>query len=101
MRLTRVYVREPLAAAGEMVLDGGVSEHIVRVLRLRAGAALTLFDGHGGEYAALVTAIGRGRVRVQVGAHRADERESPIPVTLIQALARGERMDLIVQKATE
>jgi 16S rRNA (uracil1498-N3)-methyltransferase len=99
--LTRVYVREPLAATGEIVLDGGASEHVVRVLRLRAGAALTLFDGHGGEYDARVAAIGRGRVRVQVGAHRGDERESPIPVTLIQALARGERMDLIVQKATE
>jgi 16S rRNA (uracil1498-N3)-methyltransferase len=71
------------------------------VLRARAGQSLTLFDGRGGEYDATILQIDRAGVRVHVDLQRAIERESPLRVTLLQALARGERMDLIVQKATE
>jgi 16S rRNA (uracil1498-N3)-methyltransferase len=102
MRLTRCYVPSALAAQSELTLPPGPSAHIAKVLRLRAGAELTLFDGRGGEYEATMLALERGGgVRVRIGAHRAQEREAPVAVTLLQCLVRAERMDLIVQKATE
>jgi 16S rRNA (uracil1498-N3)-methyltransferase len=101
MRLTRCYVAAPLHPGDNRVLPGDVSAHVARVLRARAGQMLTLFDGRGGEYEARIVAIDRRGVQVQIEQHRAVERESPLTVTLLQALARGERMDLIVQKATE
>ncbi|HEY6452312.1 MAG TPA: 16S rRNA (uracil(1498)-N(3))-methyltransferase [Steroidobacteraceae bacterium] len=101
MRLTRCFVDVPLAGAATLELPAGPSAHIAKVLRLRPGAALTLFDGRGGEYEAQILAPDGGGVRVRVGAHHALEREAPVAVTLLQCLARGERMDWIVQKATE
>jgi 16S rRNA (uracil1498-N3)-methyltransferase len=102
MSTPRAYVDLPLASGTQVELPEAVAIHAVRVLRLRAGDALTLFNGRGGEFAAtLGAAAGRGRVRAEVGAHDGVERESPLRVTLLQAVARGERMDLIVQKATE
>lgn len=70
------------------------------MLRLAAGAPFTLFDGHGGEYAAEIASTGK-QVRARVLRHDPIERESPLDLTLLQGVARGERMDLIVQKATE
>ncbi|HXN10436.1 MAG TPA: RsmE family RNA methyltransferase, partial [Steroidobacteraceae bacterium] len=101
MRLTRCYVATPLTTGATLVLPAAVSAHIARVLRLRAGATLTLFDGRGGEFEAAIRAVVREGVSVHVGAHVPTERESPVMVTLLQCLARGERMDFIVQKATE
>jgi 16S rRNA (uracil1498-N3)-methyltransferase len=101
MRLTRCFVPPPLAAGDTRLLPEEVAAHVARVLRARAGQLLTLFDGRGGEYDATILQIDRAGVRVHVDLQRAVERESPLRVTLLQALARGERMDLIVQKATE
>jgi 16S rRNA (uracil1498-N3)-methyltransferase len=101
MRLTRCYVPPPLQAQTQLELPAATAQHVVRVLRLRVGDKLTVFDGRGGEYAASIAAIGRDQVRVAVGPHQAIERESALSITLLQSLARGERMDLIVQKATE
>jgi len=100
MRLTRVYVERALASGDRITLAGGAATHVTRVLRLRAGEALTLFDGRGGEYAALIEQGGK-TVKVAVGGHRALERESTLAITLAQGVSRGERMDLVVQKATE
>ncbi len=66
-----------------------------------SGDALILFDNAGGEYAANVVAFGRDSVRVAVGEHLPTNRESPLRVTLAQGISRGERMDVVVQKATE
>ena len=101
MRLTRCYVPAPLHAGDTRVLPEDVSTHVARVLRARVGQLLVLFDGRGGEYDATILEIDRRGVQVRIDPHRAIERESPLNVTLLQALARGERMDLIVQKATE
>lgn len=101
MRLNRVYVGAPLVSGAPAVLAGDAANHIARVLRLRPGDALTLFDGHGGEYAAKVTELQGAKVIVQVGEHRDVERESKLHITLLQGIARGDRMDTIVQKATE
>jgi 16S rRNA (uracil1498-N3)-methyltransferase len=101
MRLTRVYVDAPLACGKRIRLEGSAASHITRVLRLRVGAALTLFNGAGGEYEGSIDKAHGGEVTVAVGAGVAAERESPLNLTLAQGVSRGERMDLVVQKATE
>ncbi|HKZ73402.1 MAG TPA: 16S rRNA (uracil(1498)-N(3))-methyltransferase [Steroidobacteraceae bacterium] len=101
MRLTRVYVDVPLGTGRTAELGGDAANHVLRVLRLRAGDALTLFDGRGGEYAARIAGMRRAGVTVEVGEHAALERESPLDLTLVQGMARGERTDFIIQKATE
>jgi 16S rRNA (uracil1498-N3)-methyltransferase len=101
MRLTRVHVAGPLTSGTRITLEGNAASHITRVLRLRVGAALVLFDGSGGEYEASIDKAHGGTVTVAIGEHRAIERESPLALTLAQGVSRGERMDLVVQKATE
>jgi 16S rRNA (uracil1498-N3)-methyltransferase len=101
VRLTRVYVEEKLAAGKSCVVEGSAANHIMRVLRLRDGDALTLFDGHGGEYSARIAAFRRDSVQVEVQEHRDVERESRLDLTLAQGISRGERMDWVMQKATE
>ena len=101
MRLTRIHVPGPLAPGSEITLPAQSGEHLMRVLRLEPGAAFTLFDGRGGEYAARLAPRSGKAVRAQVLAHAAVERESRLDVTLLQGIARGERMDVIVQKSTE
>ena len=97
----RIFCPPPLVAATTIDLPAGAAHHVLRVLRLRAGAALTLFDGAGGEYRAeLAQASGRGVV-ARVIEHHDIERESPLAVTLMQALAAADRMDYAVQKAVE
>jgi 16S rRNA (uracil1498-N3)-methyltransferase len=101
VRLTRVHVAGPLASGQSVRLQGNAASHITRVLRLRVGAALVVFDGSGGEYQASIEKAHGGEVLVAVGARADTERESPLPLTLAQGVSRGERMDLVVQKATE
>jgi len=101
MRLTRVYVEEALAPGASRAVAGSAATHITRVLRLERGATLTLFDGRGGEYAARIEDLRKDRVLVNVGEHSPIERESPLGIVLAQGISRGERMDLVVQKATE
>ena len=101
MRLSRVYVDAPLVAGTRVTLEGGVASHVTRVLRLRVGEALTVFNGSGGEYAARIEQAHGGKVAVAIGEAHAIERESPLTLTLAQGVSRGERMDLVVQKATE
>jgi 16S rRNA (uracil1498-N3)-methyltransferase len=101
MRLARVHVDEDLRAGQSVTLDGGAANHVVRVLRLRVGDALTLFNGRGGEYVVKLEEIRRATAVVSVLEHRALERESPFHLTLAQGISRGERMDWVIQKATE
>lgn len=101
MRLTRVYVEQNLATGTSCVIEGSAANHIMRVLRLRDGDALTLFDGRGGEYSARITGFRRDSVQAEVQEHRDTERESRLELTLAQGISRGERMDWVMQKATE
>ncbi len=101
MRLTRVHVAGPLVAGSRRTLEGDAANHIARVLRLRPGDALTLFDGGGGEHAARIEEFRKGAVVVTVAERSAPGRESPLHLTLAQGVSRGERMDWVVQKATE
>lgn len=101
MRNPRLYVDLTLAAGARITLPEAAGHHATRVLRLGAGDVLTVFDGQGGEYDAVVARASRGGVEVDVGAHAAVDRESQLEVELGQGICRGDRMDLVVQKATE
>jgi 16S rRNA (uracil1498-N3)-methyltransferase len=101
MRLTRVFIDAPLEPGTRVTLEGNAASHLTRVLRLRVGASLALFNGQGGEYSASIDKAHGGSVTVAIGAASAIERESPLELTLAQGVSRGERMDLVVQKATE
>ena len=101
MRLTRVHVAAPLAPGSEIALPESATTHLSRVLRLGIGDACVLFNGDGHDYAAQIVAAGKREVRVRVGAATAVDRESPLRLVLLQGIARGEKMDLILQKATE
>jgi 16S rRNA (uracil1498-N3)-methyltransferase len=96
----RLHAGAPLASGVSLALPAGAARH-VQVLRLQPGDALTLFDGRGGEYDAVVEHMGRSEVRVQVGAHHASERETAVAVHLALAMPANERMDWLVEKATE
>jgi 16S rRNA (uracil1498-N3)-methyltransferase len=101
MRLTRVYVDTALQSGERLTLEGSAGNHIARVLRLRVGDSLTLFDGQGGEYGGTIAEMRRDVVLVNVLEHRPIERESPLQLLLAQGISRGERMDWVIQKATE
>jgi len=102
MREIRIHVDAELAAGAEHTLDARAAGHVARVLRRRPGDGLTLFDGRGREArAVIVEATRRGPVRVRVEAVADVDRESPLRIELVQGLARGERMDWVVQKAVE
>jgi 16S rRNA (uracil1498-N3)-methyltransferase len=101
MRTIRIHVDLPLAVGLELGLPAQAGEHVARVLRLTAGSPITLFNGDGVDYPAVIQAVGKRDVTVRVEAAQPVGNESPLPLTLAQGVARGEKMDLIVQKATE
>lgn len=101
MRQSRIYTAQALAAGKAVDLDGGASHYLGRVLRLAVGDTVTLFNGDGSDYAAEIRDIGRDRMSVMVIDARALGNESPLSITLVQAISRGERMDFSLQKATE
>jgi 16S rRNA (uracil1498-N3)-methyltransferase len=101
MRLNRVHVDAELHSGGQLTVAGSAGNHVARVLRLRVGDALTLFNGQGGEYTGAIEAIRRDSVLVSVLEHRAVDRESSFQLVLVQGISRGERMDWVIQKATE
>ncbi|MER1967744.1 16S rRNA (uracil(1498)-N(3))-methyltransferase [Castellaniella sp. GW247-6E4] len=100
MPAPRFHCPTPLAPHARIDLPEALAHHALRVLRLRPGAAITLFDGHGGEYAAVLRVDG-GAAWADTGAHDPVERELPGRITLLQGLAGGDKMDWIVEKAVE
>lgn len=101
MNQPRFYCREPLSPGAHIELPEPVARHAVRVLRLPPGAEMRLFDGRGGEYPARIERIEKGRVFAELGSWCEIERESPLAVTLVQALQAGDKMDFTIQKAVE
>jgi 16S rRNA (uracil1498-N3)-methyltransferase len=101
MREIRIFVEGPLAGRSEFDLPRAAAEHLLRVLRLGPGAAVTLFDGRGGAYRATLTQTARGAARARIDGFDPVERESPLAITLLQAVSRAEKMDWVLQKATE
>jgi len=98
--MPRFYCPAPLDAGQTIELTAGAARH-AQVLRLQPGARITLFNGAGGEFDALVQHMGRIEVRVQITQHRAVEREARREVHLVVGMPANERMDWLVEKATE
>lgn len=101
MRLTRVHVGSPLAVGQQVALPDLAAGHLSRVLRASVGDACVLFNGDGNDYDARIVAIDKRGAEVEILGSRALDNESPLRITLLQALARGDKMDWILQKATE
>jgi 16S rRNA (uracil1498-N3)-methyltransferase len=100
-RVPRLYVDTELRPQDRFVLPEDAAHHAARVLRLREGELVLLFDGRGGEYEARLWMPGRDQVVAEIGGKRDVERESPLAVTLVQAVSSGEKMDFTIQKAVE
>ncbi len=96
----RLYVEQPLHADTLITLPPGPARH-VQVLRLQPGTEITLFNGQGGEWRATVAQMGRSEVQVQVQQHDPVDRELPHPITLAIGMPANDRMDALVEKATE
>lgn len=101
MRLTRCPVSSALSVGSDVCLPEDVANHLSRVMRLREGDRCVLFNGDGSDYSAVITQISKRELSVRIESATALSNESPLPITLVQGIARGEKMDLILQKATE
>lgn len=96
----RLHVEAGLAPGAQLDLAERAARHVA-ALRLRVGDALVLFSGDGYEWRATLTALGKRGVQVAVHERREASRESPLAVTLAQGVCVADRMDLVLQKATE
>ncbi len=101
MRLTRVYVEAELAPGSVVELPPDTASHLAKVLRARGGDEVILFNGDGREFSGAIETVRGSRVSASVGDSRPVDRESPLAISLVQCVPRGDRMDFIVQKATE
>jgi len=101
LRLHRVHVGQPLKPESDILLAGGIAHYLRRVIRLEAGQSIVLFNGDGSDYLAEIIKPGKHEVLAQVLRRVEARPESPLRVTLVQALSRGERMDQTLQKGTE
>jgi 16S rRNA (uracil1498-N3)-methyltransferase len=101
MRIHRVYTHQRLAAGQAVVLDEDTSHYLARVLRVVAGQPLVLFNGDGHDYASVVENASKKGIVASVNTRLPGAAESPLRSILVQSVARGERMDIALQKATE
>ena len=101
MRKTRLFIDADIVSGGELQLDGERARYLGRVLRMRPGDSLTVFNGNDGEFRASIAAIGKSSVAVLVECPIETASESALKIHLVQGVSRGERMDYVVQKATE
>ena len=99
--MPRFHVEAPLRAGASLELPEDSAHHARKVLRLREGDAVTLFDGRGGEYAARIASLAKKTLLVDVLKFVEIEREPPLRVMLVQGVSSGERMDFTVRKAVE
>ena len=97
----RFYDDQSFADNNEFVLGTEPSHHIARVLRMREGEALTVFNGRGGEWPATISAVHKQAVTISTGTQLTDNRTPDMAVTIALPAIKGERMDTAVQKATE
>ena len=101
MRTIRSYIDQPLTVGARLALPDGAAGHLLRTLRLGVGDACVLFNGDGRDYACRVVAAGKRGGEVEVVSAAAVDNESALRIVLLQGVARGEKMDWILQKATE
>jgi 16S rRNA (uracil1498-N3)-methyltransferase len=101
MRIPRIYQANSLAVGQEIQLDSQATVHVARVLRLREGDAIVVFNGQGGEYHGIINRLDKRAASIQLQRFVDVAVESPLRIVLAQGVSRGERMDYTVQKAVE
>lgn len=101
MSPVRLFSPLPLQPHNLITLDAGQARYLMRALRLRLGDSITLFDGSGGEYVAEIVRVGKNDVDLQTGEYSDRSIESALRIRLVQGISKGDRMDTVVQKATE
>jgi len=99
--MSRFYVPQPQIEKGMLKIEGNEVKHIRRVLRLKAGDEIVVFDGLGNEYAGTIVEEGPSSVMIKIENIFSSKRDSFLEVTLAQSLLKGEKMDYLIQKATE
>lgn len=101
MSAPRLFCPAPLAPGAIVSLTDSAAHHAARVLRMKAGDELILFNGNGNDFAGQIQRIDKHEVVAKLGSASPVERESPLDVTLVQAISSGDRMDFTLQKAVE
>ncbi len=101
MRIPRVFTDQALQAGATVILEEAPSRHLSKVLRMTPGRELVVFNGTGGEYPASITEVSKKSVSVHLERFEDLDRESPLDLELAIGLSRGDRMDWVIQKATE
>lgn len=101
MRIPRIFTSQPLVCDQTIELDAAASHYLSKVLRMQADREVILFNGEGGEFAARITAVTKKSVTLLTGKFDSENRQSPLKLELAIGISRGERMDWVLQKATE
>ena len=101
MAIPRLFCPTSLAHRAQVNLPSGAAHHAIRVLRLKPGDDIRIFNGEGGEYEATIQRVDKDSVSVEIGRHHDFERESTLRVCLAQAITTGDKMDYTLQKAVE
>lgn len=101
MSIPRLFIDTTLSVGQCLTLPQDISHYAIHVLRLRLDEIFILFNGLGGEYQVKLISITKKIVEVQIDRFNEIERESPLQLTLVQAISRPEHMDYTIQKATE
>lgn len=101
MRIPRLYTPQAYTPGEDLTVTGQTAHHIANVLRIRSGASVSVFDGKGCEHRAIVKAIKRSEITLEIAEALAVLQESSLDITLLQGIARNDRMDFILQKAVE
>ncbi len=101
MRLARVFVDAPLESGSIVDLPDDIGVHLAKVLRARSGDEIMLFNGDGRDFTGVIGSVRGKHVIAEIGAAHRVETESRLAITLVQCLPRAEKMDFVVQKATE
>lgn len=99
--MPRFYIPNPRIENGLLKIEGDEVKHIRKVLRLKTGDEILVFDGLGKEFEGTIVEEGRSSVMVKIRDMLSPKRDSPLEVTLAQSLLKGEKMDYLIQKATE
>lgn len=101
MRIPRIFTHQSLTENQRVTLEENPSRHLSKVLRLQEGAQLMVFNGKGGQFDAVIETVDKKHITIAIGKFNPIDRESPLNIHLGIAMSKGDRMDFIVQKATE
>jgi 16S rRNA (uracil1498-N3)-methyltransferase len=99
--MARFYIPYPRIENGLLKIEGNEVKHIRKVLRLKTGDEILIFDGLGKEFEGTIMEEGRASIMVKIQRMLSPKGDSPLEVTLAQSLLKGEKMDYLIQKATE